>query len=618
VILGAKAAAAATSAGFLEFDDSSASAGNALTIDATAFGSTGTLEVFGGAGDDVMKLATTNFTSKIFFEGGAGNDTIQLVGTTAATIADTAFRNISDVERLVLSDVANTITLSTNARNAMFGETLTIDDTAAGATHALTITATALTSTDNLSILGGAGNDTFTFSATGLGSNISVDGGAGADTITVSGTSSTLTDVAFTHVTHVETLKLQGAGIDSVTLGSFANADADSVGGSLTLDASAFTGTSLTVNAAGMTDNLTVITGAGADNLTGGAGNDVFQFTKAHFDGLATPQTVVGGGGNDTIQITDTTAITIVDNDFLHVSGVESLKIGGTAANSVTLSSKASADVGIGGMLTVDDSAGTGNLTVNGSGMTANLTVIAGTGTTDSLTGGSGNDTFQLTDAHFHGLATPQTIAGGAGNDTLWITDSASFAIGDLDFTNVSGIETFKIGGSGTDTVTLGLKASADAVGVGGMLTLDDTAGTGSLSLDASAMTASLKVLLSSIGNDVLTGGSGDDIFQFNTAPTNGNDHITNFNNTTQHDSFAISASGFAGGGLTAGQDLSQGGVFGSDGTANFGATSERFHFDTATGGLYYSGDGTTAHEVLLATVTNGSTVHASDIHIVT
>src|SRR5262249_35743776 len=145
VILGAKAAAAAASAGFLEFDDSSASAGNALTIDATGFGTSGSFEVFGGAGDDIMKLAPTNFTSKIFFEGGDGNDTIQLVGTTAATIADTAFRNISDVERLVLSDVTNTITLGTNARNAMFGETLTIDDTAAGATHALTIAATALT-----------------------------------------------------------------------------------------------------------------------------------------------------------------------------------------------------------------------------------------------------------------------------------------------------------------------------------------------------------------------------------------------------------------------------------------------------------------------------------------
>jgi hypothetical protein len=41
-----------------------------------------------------------------------------------------------------------------------------------------------------------------------------------------------------------------------------------------------------------------------------------------------------------------------------------------------------------------------------------------------------------------------------------------------------------------------------------------------------------------------------------------------------------------------------------------------RFHFDTANNGLYYSVDGTTSHEVLLATVTN-ATVAGHDIHVV-
>ena len=50
----------------------------------------------------------------------------------------------------------------------------------------------------------------------------------------------------------------------------------------------------------------------------------------------------------------------------------------------------------------------------------------------------------------------------------------------------------------------------------------------------------------------------------------------------------------------------------------NFSAGgADRFHFDTTNHGLYYSADGTTAHEVLLAMVTNGATLHASDIHVV-
>jgi Ca2+-binding RTX toxin-like protein len=162
--------------------------------------------------------------------------------------------------------------------------------------------------------------------------------------------------------------------------------------------------------------------------------------------------------------------------------------------------------------------------------------------------------------------------------------------------------------------VTLGADASADVGGVGHTLTLDDSAATGNLFVDASAMTANLKLLLDGLGNDILTGGAGNDIFQFNTAPTQGADQITNFNNTTQQDSFAVSAAGF-GGGLTQGQNVTS--LFESSGDNNFASANSRFHFDTANHGLYYSADGTTAHELLLATVINGATLHPSDIHVV-
>jgi hypothetical protein len=48
-----------------------------------------------------------------------------------------------------------------------------------------------------------------------------------------------------------------------------------------------------------------------------------------------------------------------------------------------------------------------------------------------------------------------------------------------------------------------------------------------------------------------------------------------------------------------------------------FTNTNERFLFDTANSTLYYSDNGTQAHAIALAQVTNGGVVHASDVHVV-
>ncbi|HLH92421.1 MAG TPA: hypothetical protein VKX28_28665 [Xanthobacteraceae bacterium] len=249
----------------------------------------------------------------------------------------------------------------------------------------------------------------------------------------------------------------------------------------------------------------------------------------------------------------------------------------------------------------------TGNFTVQG---TAGNDLFLGGNGTESFNGEGGNDTFQFTDAQLHGGS--QTVTGGAGsNSTLAVSDTTGpITIADADLVNVSNVDTLQIGTSGAATVTLGADASAD-VGAG-TLTLDDVAGTGPLTLDAHLMTANLTVLLGTDGNDTLTGGSGTNTYQFGAPPAAGNNQITNF--TTGIDEIAVSAKGF-GGGLTAGMDAST--VFESSGSASFASLSDRFHFDTTNHALYYSADGTTAHEVLLATTTNGGMVHPHDIHVV-
>ena len=131
--------------------------------------------------------------------------------------------------------------------------------------------------------------------------------------------------------------------------------------------------------------------------------------------------------------------------------------------------------------------------------------------------------------------------------------------------------------------------------------------------------------LIAGQGNDTLWahgGGSNlDGSTVANTATTfyfqttnDGGDNANNFDSASgQADVIAVSAAGF-GGGLVSGQNVSS--IFESSNSNAFTSSSDRFHFDTGSHGLYYSANGTTASEVLLATVTN-HTVTANDIHVV-
>jgi Ca2+-binding RTX toxin-like protein len=404
-------------------------------------------------------------------------------------------------------------------------------------------------------------------------------------------------------------VKIGGAGADNLTLGANASHDVGDAAGTLTIDDQAGTGNLTVTSQAGMAANLVIIAGSGTtDTLTGGSGNDTFELAAAHFHNAS--QSITGGAGSDTIWITDTAAITISDGDFNNVHSVETLKLGGSGANSVTLGTAASADVGgAGHTLTVDDQTGTGPLTLDGSQLTANLVV-------------------DLASANFNAS---DHITGGAGSDTIALVDQTGIVVADAAFTNVTGIETLKIGGAADDAVTLGAHASADVGGVGHTFMLDDSAGLGNLSLDGSAMTANMTVLagkgndvvtggagndtfFAGLGNDIFTGGAGNNTYAFGSL-TFGTEQITDFNDTTRSDQVQVSAAAF-GGGLAPGQDVTP--VYESSASNAFTSSTDRFHFDTANHGLYYSADGTTAHEILLATITNSGIVHPGSIHVVT
>ncbi|MFB2808003.1 hypothetical protein ACE1AQ_22850, partial [Microcystis sp. BLCC-F209] len=116
-------------------------------------------------------------------------------------------------------------------------------------------------------------------------------------------------------------------------------------------------------------------------------------------------------------------------------------------------------------------------------------------------------------------------------------------------------------------------------------------------------------ILIGGLGNDTITGGAGGDQFTFNNR-NEGIDTITDFL-SSQGDKIAVSAAGF-GGGLAAGVAITAAQfVLGT--TALNG--SNRFIYNTITGGLFFDGDGTgTLAAIQIAILSSKPSISASDI----
>jgi VCBS repeat-containing protein len=119
-------------------------------------------------------------------------------------------------------------------------------------------------------------------------------------------------------------------------------------------------------------------------------------------------------------------------------------------------------------------------------------------------------------------------------------------------------------------------------------------------------------VLIGTAAGHVMTGGSGSDTFAFLQPPT-APGQILDFNNTTEHDRIAISASSF-GGGLTAGMDVTS--TFETSADNTFSGAAE-FHFDTGNQTLYFSADGTQGSAVAVVVVQAGVMINPHDILLV-
>jgi Ca2+-binding RTX toxin-like protein len=365
-----------------------------------------------------------------------------------------------------------------------------------------------------VSTLTGTGaDDIFYFSSAALAKS-TVNGGnadtGDRDTLFISDKVS-LADTAFAKVSHIEILELGASPVPGV-------APVDVSGQKVTLGAKSVAAgidtvvndwaAGLTVDASARSKGLTFEGGYGddifigataatvGDTFHGGGGNDSFRLKLASF---TVADSFDGGLGKDEIRIldSDNTTTKITDDDFTHLSSVETLVFDAAGKQDVTVGSLAQAA----GLTLIDGSKTTGlTVSVDGS-YQGELSVIAGTGNDTIMLGFGGGDVYIASTK----LTKDDTIDGaGFGNSVLHFTDSVK--ITDSYFKdNVSKVTGFKeihFDGTGAGQTFAAGSNFAQFI---------DSASSYKLVVDnAVGMTVDLSALSTSVGGQFI-GGAGND-----------------------------------------------------------------------------------------------------------
>ena len=332
----------------------------------TIVGGAGSDNLTGGDGADVFQTTSALLTGFDTIVGGDGDDVLEV--TDASTVVDDDFTSVTSVEEIDFSAGAGTITLGSKATNAGIA---TLTGGGAGDTIELT-----LNFTNNVTIVGGGGADTYTLSA--FAGTADITGGAAIDTITLGSGAATV---------------VGGGGADVITGGAGAlDYTGDSVVDTVTLGAGA-----ATLVLAGGDDVVTLA--AGVVDIDAGANDDDINIANGQ---ITSADTIVGGAGDDELIISDATTLT--DADLTNVSLVEEIDADtNNVALTLTLGSGAS------GFTTI--TGGTADDTIIATEYGAALDIDTGNGD-DSIVGSGNNDTVD-------GGAGDDTIRGGEGDDDL-------------------------------------------------------------------------------------------------------------------------------------------------------------------------------------------------------
>ena len=437
--------------------------------------------------------------------GGTGTADELLVTADGTGIDNTSMTSITAFEKITIANDAATGTIVLDDLNIADGATLTID------ARAITTAANAFTldasddNDGNLVVLGGAGVNTITGSASDLGDNITggasddifnfgatqlttldtIAGGEGTDTISYT-TDEAVALTDFTNVTSVEVLTAAA----NVQITGNLGAAADAAGiRTLTL-ADGGDGDSVTIDAE-FTSALRVNVDDGDNTVDASAYTGVLTatITEAIADAAADTHTLTGGTGTADELLVTADGTGIDNTSMTSITAFEKITIANDAATgTIVLDDLNIAD---GATLTIDARAITtaaNAFTLNASDDTnGNLVVLGGAGVNtitgsasdlgDNITGGASDDLFRFATAN---LTVLDTIAGGDGDDSIVLTDDATVV--DADFTLVTNTEILTADADINMNATLGALAQAAGLAT---VNLTDTTGNDSVTVGA-------------------------------------------------------------------------------------------------------------------------------------
>ncbi len=455
----------------------------------------------GGAGADTVTTAATTATSAAI-DGGAGvADILVLASTndvttttkaaqyvnfeilrnkTSGSVDASLFSGITSVQSegtgAAFSNLNATQAAAVTARGTLTNATLTLKD-ATGANDVLTLTASSITGQTTASDVTGLGltgvetvnfrnsspaADTLSFAhSTGTAGTTNV----GLKNIVITGAKGVTVDVDSagantTYTNQVTTLvSVDASGLTAQPTGTNTLTFKDTTGGHALASGLIITGSAGddVVSLGGTTGTNTLASGVIA-TINTGSGNDAVTVSAGQLYTSGSGYLVVNGGDNgiagDTLTISDSTAGTVSDNTWTHVSGVENLAFTNTGALSLTAGSYFNSAFVNG--VTITDGATTSSAVTLDLSTYTGVAKITNVGTTgiQTFVGGSGADTIIVTSAIAGTGAASVNVSGGAGNDTISVTDASAISTAYSIVVN---------GGTGVDKITLADSNAATA-----------------------------------------------------------------------------------------------------------------------------------------------------------
>jgi len=502
------------------------------------------VNIKGGGTSGALTLSGTSTTAGTINAGSAPLTTTGTTGTNtvgavkawddATSVTGSLTINAdSNLTMASLSSLAKTLTVKGAGTTVLVGSSTT--PAAITDANLTDIDASGLTvggmnfilSTSVTSFKGGQGNDTVATAA--IAATASIDAGAGTgDTLVITNSSELDTAAEAAQYKNFEVLRTAGSfdmtllpGITSIQTGA-QNASLTKLNatqaGAITVRMAGAAGTfgAALTDSTGTSDTLSLTLGKAV--TTDAAANISTALTANGFETInltAKPGSTATAGANqkstiDAFTADSVTAINLKGTSFVlsNIATSKAVTIDGTA---LTGDKTAGATVGF----TTAGSAYVGS-SIKGSAYNDTFTVGAEGSTYD---GGAGDDTFSLTAAVLlPDGTTDTTLVGGAGNDTLTITGGTTLT--DLNFTNVSGMESLLSSSTATTSIT-GLAGGAKAAFATGMTVTSSTIANNYAYTFASGIydkAINLTLVSSAVGNDaddnisITTGGAADTV----------------------------------------------------------------------------------------------------------